>query len=611
MGSANVSQSIEDQINSYKTDYALWQSHELKLKHRYVMVAWLRLACFVSAFAIPFSLTTLWSVVFFSVFTLLFVSFFVFVWYANSLLSKRKYASYRMDILAKELRCAENNWANERDGEELIDTGHDYAHDLDLFGKGSLFQFINRTATEGGYLRLAEKLKSLSYSIADIGAKQEAIKELSGLNEYRQHFYALSAFVQEGNQKNKKVDLNQIPNLNFISKTMKITMVVFLITMGVSVGFVALGLWPSTVIMYLFFAGLIISGAKLRKVNRVHGQVASLGNYLNRYAKLIHYVEQTNFESPYINEVKKKFCYQEKTASDVMDQLASLIKRFDQRLNMLMGVVINGMFLWDLLVCMRLQVWYSKYGTRLSGWLEALHELEALNSLATFSYNHPHYTVPDISESTVLKAEELGHPLIPQAERVNNVFNISEERRICVVTGANMAGKSTFLRAVGVALVLAGNGCAVAARHFTYKPMIFITNMRAVDNLLKHESYFFAELSRLKMIVDRLKDAGELFFILDEILKGTNSLDKTQGSIALINRLLGLNGCGLVATHDLELGQLANSSSGRVFNNCFEVTFHDDGLSFDYRLRDGVTQSHNASFLMIKMGLIPKENMRV
>jgi len=158
---------------------------------------------------------------------------------------------------------------------------------------------------------------------------------------------------------------------------------------------------------------------------------------------------------------------------------------------------------------------------------------------------------------------------------------------------------------------LAGNGCVVAAKKFTYKPMLFITNMRAVDNLLKHESYFFAELSRLKMIVDRLKASGELFFILDEILKGTNSLDKTQGSLALIEQLLHLNGCGLVATHDLELGQLAKTSSGRVFNNCFEVSHGKDGLHFDYTLRSGVTQSHNASFLMMKMGLIPKENVRV
>jgi len=244
-------------------------------------------------------------------------------------------------------------------------------------------------------------------------------------------------------------------------------------------------------------------------------------------------------------------------------------------------------------------------------WLEALHELEAMNSLATFAYNHKHYVFPCIDDTIVLESEELGHPLIPDNERVNNVFNITNGQRICVVTGANMAGKSTFLRTVGVAMVLAGNGCVVAAKKFTYKPMLFITNMRAVDNLLKHESYFFAELSRLKMIVDRLKASGELFFILDEILKGTNSLDKTQGSLALIEQLLHLNGCGLVATHDLELGQLAKTSSGRVFNNCFEVSHGKDGLHFDYTLRSGVTQSHNASFLMMKMGLIPKENVRV
>ncbi len=170
-----------------------------------------------------------------------------------------------------------------------------------------------------------------------------------------------------------------------------------------------------------------------------------------------------------------------------------------------------------------------------------------------------------------------------------------------------MAGKSTFLRTVGVNLVLAGNGCVVAAKSLQYKPLTFVTNMRAIDNLLKHESYFFAELSRLKMIMDRLKEKGELFFILDEILKGTNSYDKTNGSIALIKQLLKLNGTGIVATHDLELGHLAEEFPGKIFNNCFEVKFEKDGLVFDYKLREGVTQSHNASFLMQKMGLTPKE----
>jgi len=273
-------------------------------------------------------------------------------------------------------------------------------------------------------------------------------------------------------------------------------------------------------------------------------------------------------------------------------------------------VLLNGFVLWDLIVCVKLQKWYKIYGGELNQWLDVLHEIEAMNSLATFAYNHQKFVFPMVDGSVTFSAKALGHPLIPEKERVNNDFKIVDKQQICVVTGANMAGKSTFLRTVGVALVLGGNGCVVAAKEFSYKPMPFVTNMRAIDNLLKHESYFFAELSRLQMILNRLKENGELFFILDEILKGTNSLDKYQGSMALIKQLLKYNGFGLVATHDLELGQLEEQTSKQVFNNCFEVRFNNEGLSFDYKLRTGVTESHNATYLMEKMGLIPPENVR-
>ena len=610
MGSTNVGERLNTLLEEYNSSHAHWLNKELKLKKEFILVAWLRLTFFVGAFALPFVVFQVWSLPFFCLFFVLFFTFLVFVWQANKVSERRQYTQHRIRLLKKELRCANNNWTDEVDGEELIEPDHEYAHDLDLFGKGSLFQFINRTSTKGGYLQLAYKLKNISFSSPDIEAKQKAIAELAVMDEYRQHYYALGAQIAEGNKKNRVLDLNKLPDLTFLSKLTKVVIISFLSFLLVSIVLISFNVWSVDIVAYLFFVGLFISGSRLKNINRVHGEVASLGNYLDRYSNLIKHVEQTDYTSSYLKEVKEKLSTDGKKASVVMKQLAGHIKLFDQRLNMLLGVVLNGFFLWDLIVCVRLQQWYSKYGTQLNVWLQALHELEAMNSLATFSFNHPDAIFPKLSDDVIFKADKLGHPLIPTQERVSNSFLYSNSQRICVVTGANMAGKSTFLRTVGVALVLAGNGCAVAAKEFTYKPMLFITNMRAIDNLLKHESYFFAELSRLKMIIDRLKEAGELFFILDEILKGTNSLDKYQGSMALIKQLVDLNGCGLVATHDLELGQLAKQTSGRVFNNCFEVSFKGDGLNFDYKLREGVTQSHNATFLMMKMGLIPKENVR-
>ena len=610
MEATNGRQRIEQIQVGYQQGLIEWQSKEDKLKKQFIFNAWSRLTAFVSAFALPFTFFENWSASFFSIFAACLGSFFWLVWRANKITSERNYIAHRMALLRKELSCFSEEWTKEESGSEFTEPDHNYAHDLDLFGKGSLFQFINRTATKGGLERLVHKLKTISLSASEIKARQEAIKELSSLDEFRQHFYALGATVAESNKRNRQQDLTQQPDLSFISGATKATIIAFLLVEVISISLSVASVIGLDMIVYLFFAGLTIVGSKLKKINKVHSEVASLGNYLQRYSKLIKHVEQTKMHAKYLNQIKDQLKTDGLTASEVTEQLGKHIKRFDQRLNMLLGVIINGFFLWDLIICLQLKNWYKKHGKQLIVWIDTLHEIEALNSLATFAFNNPSYTYPELSDNTIFTAKELGHPLIPFNERICNNFSFDNEQRICVVTGANMAGKSTFLRTVGVSLVLAGNGCVVAADKFVYKPLPFITNMRAIDNLLKHESYFFAELSRLQMILEHLKENGELFFILDEILKGTNSLDKYQGSMALIKQLLKHNGCGLVATHDLELGQLADQTNGQVFNNCFEVSFDDSGLSFDYKLRTGVTGSHNATYLMEKMGLIPSENVR-
>ncbi|WP_289053702.1 MutS-related protein [Carboxylicivirga marina] len=610
MGTVNGGQRINQDFNNYNKSLAKWQLQESKLRKQFILNAWLRLSAFLSAFSLPFIVFEHWTVSFFICFTVCFAVFLWLVWRANKISNQRNYVGHRIVLLQKELKCLNGNWVDELDGSEFIEPDHNYAHDLDLFGKGSLFQFINRTSTRGGLLQLVYKLKNLSLSAEDIKQKQEGINELSTLTEFRQHFYALGAQVAEGNKRNRKLDLAQLPDLSFITKSVKVVMFVFLPVVALSIVLVSMGLASGQLLGVLFFIGLALVGARLKQINKVHSEVASLGNYLQRYSALIKHVEQTPLNAEYLIALKGKLKVDGKAASEVMSELAGHIKRFDQRLNMLLGVVLNGFLLWDLIVCLQLNTWYKKYGKELVNWLDALHEIEAMNSLATFAYNNPDFNYPHVSDAEIFTAINLGHPLIPLGERVNNDFQLGIKDRICVVTGANMAGKSTFLRTVGVALVLAGNGCVVAADSLHYKPMPFITNMRAIDNLLKHESYFFAELSRLQMILERLKSEGELFFILDEILKGTNSLDKYQGSMALIKQLLKFNGCGLVATHDLELGQLEKQTNGQVFNNCFEVNFKDEGLSFDYKLRTGVTESHNATYLMAKMGLITSENIR-
>ena len=236
--------------------------------------------------------------------------------------------------------------------------------------------------------------------------------------------------------------------------------------------------------------------------------------------------------------------------------------------------------------------------------MDLVGELDTFVSMANYRYNHPDFVTPEISDDTLLRGEEIGHPLLVSARCVTNDFEVSRLHQFYIVTGANMAGKSTFLRAVGVNLVLACCGSVVRASSFRFQPMRIFTSMRTVDNLAKGTSYFHAELLRLKQLVETAQNEEKLFIILDEILKGTNSRDKLNGSRRFLQKLLSLPIAGLIATHDLELGELADAFPHNYFNRCFEITHTDDDIAYDYKLKEGVSQNMNASILLEQMGLV-------
>jgi DNA mismatch repair ATPase MutS len=244
------------------------------------------------------------------------------------------------------------------------------------------------------------------------------------------------------------------------------------------------------------------------------------------------------------------------------------------------------------------------YGKETQDWFDALGRFDALSSLAGFAFNHPSYTWPAIATSYFqLSGKALGHPLIRRELCVKNDILIDDNPRFLIITGANMAGKSTYLRTVGINFLLAVVGAPVCADELTVYPAQIVTSLRTTDSLAGNESYFFAELKRLKMIIDRLKQGEELFIILDEILKGTNSVDKQKGSLALMKQLAACDTRGIIATHDLALGALAQDFPHLIKNYCFEADITGDSLSFTYHLREGIAQNMNASFLMQKMGI--------
>jgi DNA mismatch repair ATPase MutS len=233
--------------------------------------------------------------------------------------------------------------------------------------------------------------------------------------------------------------------------------------------------------------------------------------------------------------------------------------------------------------------------------------MDALVSLANCNYNHPGWATPTVSSSEFhFSAENMGHPLIDEKRCVRNSFQLTNDEQIVIITGANMAGKSTFLRTIGINLILASNGCKVCADSFTFSPIRIYTNMRTTDNLMSDESYFYAELLRLQSMLNHIRSGEKLFVVIDEMLKGTNSTDKLNGSKELVHQLVALKTHGIVATHDLNLTELALIYPSAIKNHCFEVQLRSDELIFDYKLTEGVTRTMNATFLMKKMGIIPK-----
>ncbi len=490
-------------------------------------------------------------------------------------------------------------------GIEFTDPHHDYSYDLDLFGTGSLFQFLNRTITLQGKNRLATLLKQSQRTTEDIRNRQKAIQELAAEFSWRQKFSS-QGMETNGTKDHYNESIDQVINLksvNVLKYLRNILPAVTLILIGLSIADID----PYSFYRLALLAQWIITGLYLKTILKFHQKFESQGKLLNRYAQMLKQIETFNFRSIYLVKLKEQLSHQGKTASTITAELQKILDEFDYSKNILVGFVLDSIFLWDIGCLIKLNKWQQNYAGVLPRWFEVIAEMDALISMANCNYNHPEWVTPEVSESEyVFNAENLGHPLIDENRCICNSFQIINEEKIVIITGANMAGKSTFLRTVGVNLILASNGCNVCAGGFVFSPIRIYTNMRTSDNLMNDESYFYAELLRLQSMLTLLRNGENLFVILDEMLKGTNSVDKLNGSKELINQLISLKTHGIVATHDLGLTELAKTIPA-IKNQCFEVQLHNDELNFDYKLTNGVTRTMNATFLMKKMGIIPSQ----
>jgi len=532
---------------------------------------------------------------------LMLVLFLALVSIFNKYKAERELLRQLQLLNEKELSCLDHEFHNLPDGSEFADTSHPWSHDLDLFGKGSLFQYLSRNATLEGNRILAEMLTKEPSSAREIGERQRIVGDLKERIDFRQNFTASGHLVKE-----KPGDLEDITrwlgSSTYISKYPWL----FFVALGVSILSLMLIVWmifdPSRYwfLLYLFLFNLMLLSPFFLRTQQYQQVISKKHDLLEGYAALLKQIAHSSFKHP---ELQNKRARAREGMREVA-RLSKLLQIFDQRLNMLLGFILNGFFLFDFILLFLLERWKSKNQQEILEWIEITGWIDAMISLAGFAWNHPDYTIPAIEEKQEsLKFQGLGHPLIPDYKRVANDLTIHSEK-VCIITGANMAGKSTFLRSVGVNMVLSYAGCPVCATQFECGFMGLHSSMRTADSLKDEESYFLAEIKKLQLIVQQMESGKPILILLDEVLKGTNTTDKKLGSVGLIRKSLLYPVRCFIATHDLSLGELEQEHAGDVINYCFESYIEDMELTFDYTIRKGIATNMNASFLMKKMGIV-------
>lgn len=501
-----------------------------------------------------------------------------------------------------ELEVLDNNYSAFNDGKAYVNPHHAYSYDLDLFGAGSLFQFLNRCGTAIGEKKLAEDLLMAQPTTDSIIKRQEAVKELAQDVEFRQWFWAQGHLLHDSTIENEGLFSWLKESDVLLGKTLyKVLLVLF---PSISVALIGLIIYDTSYFPLLFlFGGVqwIFVSFKSKEVDKAERALSHHKVLFDKYAQLMQKIAEAKFTATQLLEIQDEA----RDASVRIKQFSQLVNAFEARKNGFAAMFGNSLYLYDLQCLYRLEKWRSLNKLMVRGWLDKIAEVDALNSLGTFHFNNPDNFFPVLHDELSIQSEDMGHPLIASKGRVNNSFKMGPEN-IMLITGANMAGKSTFLRTAGVNLILALAGSSVCAKYFACPLISLHTSMRATDSLVDHQSYFYAELSRLKGIMEEVRSNKPMLVLLDEILRGTNSKDKQEGSIGLVNQFVAHDVLLMLASHDVVLGELEKKYPSAIRNYCFESEIENNELTFDYTLHQGVANKANATFLMQQMGILPK-----
>lgn len=586
---------------------------ELRAKEKTISIA--RLLAILAAIALAF-----WSVAFALV---PFLAFIVLVVVHERIIRRRKRAESGLAFFDRALGRLDGSWMGKGDaGNEFAEEHHPYASDFDLFGSGSLFELLSLAVTKAGRKRLATWLRTPERSAAEIRARQEAVAELREATPLREELAVQAAEVTRDIESARLEAWAAMPAIviapweRFVAFALPALATLLLAAtlpalfakmvgmthaeLAQSWGAVAsFPIWPALLALALlaFFARRLTPRVEpvIAAVERAEPPLALLARVLAR-------VERESFASERLSALVAKLRGERGRASVEIERLRRLVGLLDARRNQFFAP-FAALLLWGVHVALAIDRWRVRSGSHIEEWIEAVGEIEALSSLAAFAYEHPTFAVPEIvTEGPLFEATALGHPLIPDDRRVTNDIRLDGTLRLLVVSGSNMSGKSTMMRSVGIAGVLAMAGAPVCAAAMRLAPTAIGASIRVHDSLQENASRFYAEILRIRQVIE-LSRHEPLLFLLDEMLAGTNSHDRRIGAEAIVRGLVERGAIGLVSTHDLALAQIAESLAPRAANVHFEDRIEDGKVVFDYRMRPGVVTRSNALALMRSVGI--------
>ena len=529
------------------------------------------------------------------------ISFLVLAIVQQRITQTRRRAERAAGFYEQGLARLDDAWAGRgATGERFLDHSHPYAADLDLFGHGSLFEMLSIARTRVGEETLARWLLAPATPEV-VRARHEAIVELRLRLDLREDLALLAAGVRTGDDalalaawaaaapwrisRSVRTTATLLPLLTIVGVILWVT------------GFGALPLLAALMMGQVFAFGLRIP------VKRVTGTVDRAGRGLRLLSEVLSRLERERFSSPLLVELRAALDVEGVAPSRQIAKLDKLIDLLDARRNAVFAIFAMPL-LWETQFAIRIESWRQTSGRAVALWLNAVGELEALGSLAGYAYEHPHDPFPEIiNGSACFDGEGIGHPLLPESRAVRTDLRLSDDLRLLVVSGSNMSGKSTLLRTVGTNAVLALAGAPVRARRMRISVIEVGASIRIQDSLQAGASRFYAEITRLRQIVELTRGARPVLFLLDEILSGTNSLDRRAGAAGVVRALVERAGIGLITTHDLALAQIADELAPRAANVHFEDHLEAGKMTFDYELRSGVVRRSNALELMRSVGL--------